>query len=226
MSLGVTTVTPGIGLSQVFDFLDNAEELPGHIVMFYEEPELAMTVALRFLKSGLEKGERCKYDVPNEQGSFADVEHAKAFVEQEMQDNGIDTAYYKRKGLLQLYSFRDDNIVDLDSYRKSIEKTRSTLQKQFGSESNYPRWRRIGRAITNIKTDSGMASELQIENYFQNDAYAKVISQNGILICTYQVDDIVTALEKKEHGINELLQAHDAAIYLLKNGNGLAFRLR
>jgi hypothetical protein len=219
-------MTLGIGLSQVFDFLDNTEELPRHIVMFYEEPELATTVALRFLKNGLEKGELCKYDFPDEEGSFPDVGQAKAFVEQEMQYHGIDVTYYKGKGLLQLHTYREDNIVDLDSYRMSIEKTRSTLLKQFGSESKFPRWRRIGRAIINIKSDSGMVSELQIEDYFQNDVLLKGISMNGIAICTYQLHDIVSALEKKELWVQELLQFHDAVIYLLKNGNGLALRLR
>jgi len=170
----------GINLTQVFDFIDNVEELPKHIVMFYEEPEHARMVALRFLKNGLERGELCKYDIPTDEndkeGSIISNDdansddHDKGFVEQEMQDYGINTIYYKEKGLLLLYSYRENHITDFNSFRTSIEDAHSMLLKQFGSESKFPTWRSIGRPQTNMKTNSGMGAQLQIEKYFQNDA--------------------------------------------------------
>jgi hypothetical protein len=209
--------------------MDNLEELPKHIVMFYEEPEYARMVALRFLKNGLERGELCKYDIPTDDGDFdadyADIDD-KGFVEQEMQDYGIDTTYYKDKGLLHLYSFRENHITDFNSFRRGTEDAHRTLLKQFGSVSKFPNWRGIGRPHTNIKTNSGRVAQLQIEKYFQNDVLAKGISNSGTAICTYRLNNISEALDKQELWVKELIQSHDAVIYLPRNGNGLALRLR
>jgi hypothetical protein len=133
-----------INRSQLNEFLDNVGELPRHIVMFYEEPEQARMVALRFIKNGLERGDRCTYEVPLEDGqegegtAGTEINHAKAFIEREMMDYGIDTTYYKDKGLLSIYSFRDNNINDLESFRRMTEYNHGTYLKQFGSESRFP----------------------------------------------------------------------------------------
>lgn len=220
-----------INFAQVFDFMDNVEELPKHIVMFYEEPEYARIVALRFLKNGLERGELCRYDIPiddDDKGEFiADRDdHGKDFVEQEMQDYGINTTYYKDKGLLHLYSFRENHITDFNSFRRSTEDAHRMLLKQFGAESKFPSWRGIGRPHTNIKTNRGMVAQLQIEKYFQNDALAKSISNSGTAICTYRLNSIAESLDKQELWVKELIQSHDAVIYLPRNGNGLALKLK
>ena len=212
-------------LRQVFDFLDDAEELPKHTVMFYEEPELARMVAFRFLKDGLKRGDVCRYDMRVDEEDFLDNNDLKSFVEQELQDCGINTAYYKDKGLLHLFSYRENHITDFNSFRKSTEDTHNLLLKQFGSESSFPNWRGIGRPDTNIKTNDGMAAQLQIEKYFQEDVAARALRNKGTAICTYRLNNIADALDKPEPWIKELIHSHDAVIYLPSNGNALALKL-
>lgn len=228
-----------ISLKQIYDFIDNIEELPGHIVMFYEEPELARMVALRFLKNGLERGDMCVYNIPlynddNEEEGFVvvnDPAHTKGFIEQEMQDNGIKTSYYKEKGLLHIPLENNNNnkitITDFNSFRESMEHQYQILLKQFGSESRFPTIMGIGRAIANIKTIDGMVQQLLIENYSQNDnAVVRQIYGKGTWICTYKLNSITEALENDEIWMEELLHNHDAVIYLPRDKNGLALRLR
>jgi hypothetical protein len=214
----------GINLRQVFDFMDNVEELPRHIVMFYEEPEYARMVALRFLKNGLQRGERCTYDMPEqEDGQKSDD---TSFLEKEMQESGIDTSYYKDKELLFLNSFYEYDITDFDSFRKRADEIYNMLLKQFGSESRFPTWRWVGRPHANIRTNDGMVIQIQIEKYFQNDARARRVYDKVTAICTYRLNNISEALDKQELWVKELIQSHDAVIYLPKNGNGLALRLK
>ena len=79
-----------INNSQLYDFLDDIEDLPRHIVMFYEEPEQARMVAFRFIKNGLERGDHCAYEIPLEDEDHKDgdrianndLARAKAFIAQ------------------------------------------------------------------------------------------------------------------------------------------------
>jgi len=210
---------------QVFDFLDGFEgQLPRHILLLYEEPELARIVTLRFLKNGLKKGECCTYIFPEEVG----YESCDAsFLEQEMQDNGIDTSYYKQKGLLHFYSRHDENIPDVDAFKQVLFNFQKKLLNQVGPENQRPVYMRgVGRAYRNIQTKSGMIAELQIEKYFQNDASAvKLFGKGNTWICTYKVDNIQSALEK-EAWVKELVQNHDSVIYLPRDANGLALNLK
>jgi DcmR-like sensory protein len=213
----------GINLTQVFDFMDNIEELPRHIVMFYEEPEHATTVALRFLKNGLQRGDRCTYDMPEKEDGKKSED--SSFLEKEMQENGVDTSYYKEKGLL-FKSFYEYDIADFNSFRNRVDEIYSMLLIQFDSESKFPIWRWVGRPRANTKTNDGKVIQIQIEKFMQNDSLARRAYDKVTAICTYRLNDIADALDKQELWIKELIQCHDAVIYLPRNGNGLALRLK
>src|SRR5918992_1693774 len=72
-------------LRQIFDLLDKLHG-DNNLVIFYEEPEYAHMVEYHFIKTGLEKGESCKYTTHEE-----DIH----VIEQDMADFRIDVAKYK-----------------------------------------------------------------------------------------------------------------------------------
>lgn len=209
-------------LSHVFDFIDNLDELPRHTVMFYEEPKFARMVAIRFLKNGLRRGDRCMYDLREGDGKS----NNNSILEQEMDAGGIDRAFYMDSGLLYANLFADGDVADLNSFRNYMEHFYRDLLKEFGSESNFPTLRWIGRAPTNINTDDGMAVQLQIEKFYQDDPFLRRMSGKVTGICSYRLNNIQESLDNEDKWVTELLLSHDAVIYLPRNGSGVALRLR
>lgn len=86
-------------------------------------------------------------------------------------------------------------------------------------------WSGVGRSYIDIRIESGMVKQLQIERYFQSDPIAIEKFGKGSWICTYYLDDILSALAK-DVWMKELVESHDAVIYLRRNRNGIAIRLK
>jgi hypothetical protein len=134
--------------NQLDDFLDTLDtSIIRHIVMFYEEPEYAKLVQMRFLDDGLNRGECCVYAARDE-GDLL-------LTKREMADQGIDIDKYIMSGLLQFY-IRKPHIIDTDSYKKGREAFQGAIVKQFASsqEKNstltVPKIRGVGSIYRDI----------------------------------------------------------------------------
>ncbi len=209
--------------NQLLDFIDSVDtKVHRHIVMFYEEPEYAKLVLMRFLDDGLRKGECCIYFVQDEQD--------RLFTHMEMTGYGIDVDSYVKKGLLQLYD--KTNIKDLESFKRAISTIKKeTAEKFFNyhqqSSQALPPIRGVGLSISQVSPDGDSGSqrmatvELQIERFFHNEALR---SFNGAWICPYHLDNIDAQMEKK--WMEDVLNNHDAVLFLPKLSNGIALDLR
>lgn len=107
-----------MAFNQLLDFIDNLDASIKHMVMFYEEPEYAKLVQIRFLNDGLKRGECCVYVAQDDD----DLTITKA----DMIEFGIDIDYHMKKELLQFY-IRKPTIIDKESYTR----TRSTFQEEI-----------------------------------------------------------------------------------------------
>lgn len=209
--------------NQLLDFIDNLDTTAyRHIVMFYEEPEYAKLVQMRFINDGLERGECCIYLVHDEQDLL--------FTRREMIAYGIDIDGYGNKGLLQFYVNR--GIKNLESFKCTISMIYEETAKKFinhqPSRQALPPIRGIGLSIPHAfpEGDGGsqrMAAtvELQIERFFDEEV---VRSFTGVWMCPYQLDDIDAQMDKK--WMEDVLNSHDAVLFMPKLSNGIALDLR
>jgi hypothetical protein len=215
--------------NQLLDFLDNLDtSIHRHIVMFYEEPEYAKTIQIRFLNDGLRKEECCVYAARDED----DLRIMKA----EMIESGIDVDYNMKKALLQFY-LRKPTVIDNESYKQA----RSSFQGEIGgafakvqdgndSAAICPKIRGVGsisRDVFSIKgvgssnSSKAAASQLLVERLFQQEGSA---SFHGVWMCAYQVKDLIAAIN--EDWMAELLTTHDVVLFLPRFSNGFALDIR
>jgi hypothetical protein len=210
--------------NQLLDFIDSIDTtVHRHIVMFYEEPEYAKLVQMRFLDDGLRRGECCIYFVQDEQD--------RLFTHMEMTGYGIDVDSYARKGLLQLYNKK--NIQDLESFKHALGRIKKdTAEKFFNyhrqSSQMLPPIRGVDLSISHASPDGDSGPqrvaatvELQIERFFHNEA---LLSFNGAWMCPYHLDNIDAQMDKK--WMEDVLNHHDAVLFLPKLSNGIALDLR
>jgi hypothetical protein len=210
----------------LLDFLDNFDTaIYKHIVMFYEEPEYARLVQIRFLNDGLKNGECCVYAAPD----YDNLCLTKAGMAQ----YGIDIDQYMKKGLLQLH-VRRASVNDSESYRLARSAFQEEIENTFFSARNHsaampPRIRGVGSVFpyvfakvenANSKTSSA-ASQLLVEKLFQSES---TDSFGGVWMCAYQVDDILARMD--EEWMKQLLISHDAVLFLQKLSNGIALDIK
>ena len=205
--------------------------------MFYEEPEYAKLVQIRFLNDGLKRGECCVYAARDDD----DITITKA----DMVESGIDVDYHIGKGLLQFY-LRKPAIIDRESYKQArnrfqmeIEKTFAGLQEGSNTSSatiTCPRIRGVGSISRDVfltmkqgeasRNAEAVSSQLMVEKLFQSETTAAPSSSfDGIVwMCAYLVDHIFEDMDKG--WMAELLASHDAALFLPKLSNGIALDVR
>jgi hypothetical protein len=217
-----------MAFNQLLDFIDNLDTSIKHIVMFYEEPEYAKLVQIKFLNDGLKRGECCVY--------VARDEDDLAITKADMVESGIDVDYHVKKGLLQFY-IRKPTIVDNESYKQArtafqeeIEKTFAILQDGNDSLVTCPKIRGVGSISRDVFTmeqgktsrnAEALTSQLLVEKLFQSENTA---SFEGMWMCAYQNDDIFADMDKE--WMPELLASHDSVLYLPKLSNGIALDVR
>jgi hypothetical protein len=196
--------------------------------MFYEEPEYAKLIQIRFLNEGLKRGECCVYAARDDDDL--------AFTKADMMESGIDVDSYTGKGLLQFY-LRKPTIIDRESYQQArntfeneIEKTFVSLQDDNNLTGTCPRIRGVGsisRDVFAVKQEEtsnnagAVTSQLLVEKLFQSEINT---SFDGTWMCAYQVDHIFSDMDKE--WMAELLTSHDAVLFLPKLSNGIALDVR
>ncbi|HXG07416.1 MAG TPA: MEDS domain-containing protein, partial [Nitrososphaera sp.] len=148
--------------NQLLDFIDNLDTIVHrHLVMFYEEPEYAKLVQMRFINTGLKKGECCIYVVNDEQDLL--------FIRREMIAYGIDVDQYGKRGLLHLHVKRVAK--DLESFKHSTRMICEGSTKKFLNHYSYhhhhqqqqrppkpPPIRAVGLAIPHVLPEEDSSS--------------------------------------------------------------------
>lgn len=210
---------------QVFGFIDNLDtEAFKHVVLFYEEPEYARLVQIRFLSNGLKRGELCIY--------FASDDEDLQLMQTDMQQCGVDVANYARRGLLQLH-MRPPRIENRGSHKAAREEYRKVIESTYLTAPNHEnsmpdRIRGVGSlqpyifASKNTTSRGDVASsQLLMEQLFHSEDRK---SFSGIWMCKYQVANIIGSMDKE--WMKVLLENHDAVLFLRKSYGGCALDLR
>jgi DcmR-like sensory protein len=194
---------PGSNMYQVYEILDSMQDC-NHSVIFYEEPEYGRMVEYRFIKIGLLKGESCIYATPED-----DID----IIESGMVDFGIDVEGYKKMKMLHLYKVTDPQ-GDPSGLLHGIEK----ISERIIAESRPP-FRVVGRFIKNFEEEVGMRANMLIERSLHS-TFAKF---QGSFMCPYPINDIHEAMEGA--WMQNHLRNHHTAIFVFKDGHGLALNL-
>jgi len=198
-------------------FTDNLKSW--HIVLFYEEPEHARVIEFQFLRNGLKKEQFCCY-----------ITHEnREFIENEMVDNGIDVAYYTKNNMLRII----ESIDILDDSRGVLAASDAETKKMCANLSTY--FRIVGglsiRDTLNMINNSEIgdrltSTQLEIEQNFHNQLFDGL---KGYWLCSYQVNDIKSALDRGSGNNNlmmvELLKSHHGVVFATKSGKGLSLYL-
>jgi MEDS: MEthanogen/methylotroph, DcmR Sensory domain len=190
-------------LGQVFDIIDDLEG-KSHCVIFYEEPEYARMVEYHFIQTGLLKGESCIY---------VTHEDEIRIIESGMADFGIDVEGYKKNKMLHFYQITEPR-SDLRYLLHEIE----WLRKCVMTDSKPP-FRLVSRWMKNVDGEEGQHANMVVEKRVRSNFER----YQGSVMCPYQVKDIKAAM--KEAWMQNHLRNHHAVIFILKDGEGLAFNL-
>ena len=169
-----------------------------------EEAESARLIEYRFLKIGLLKGESCIYTTHEDN---IDV------IEREMAQFGIDVDKYKKKKQLHVYKITDPQ-NDPDGLLKGIDR----LSQRVIAESKPP-FRVVARFIKNYEKEFDRQANMFDERY----THSSFDEFQGSFICPYLIKDILRTLEGA--WMQELLRNHHIAIFVFKDGHGLALNL-
>jgi hypothetical protein len=215
-----------LAFNQLLDFIDNLDTSIKHMVMFYEEPEYAKLVQMRFLSDGLKRGECCVY-VPKDNDD-------QILTKTELIQSGVDVDSYMKKGLFQFYTHKPP-INDKESYSRATGMFQDETKAIFRGSPDHPteklpKIRGVGSMFRDVFANKenmnsrgaeAAATELLMERLFQYDG---VVSFDGLWMCAYQVDNIHASLN--ETWMAQLMESHDAVLFLPKLSNGIALDLR
>lgn len=190
------------------NFVDSPR--PGmHIVLFYEEPERGRQLIFRYILRGLEKEEHCCYSVSDEDPDL---------VTAQMIDYGIDVKHYaERKKLLHI--FKVQNPMNFPRSSDLMKEATRITQAINGKVDG--RCRIVARWIPDvIRTKEAEQANLTIES--SEGLRAK---PGMSILCPRYVKNIEKRIDDGRW-MRELLQIHDAVIFLPRNSDGLAMNLR
>jgi len=179
-----------------FRFIDSLEHKQ-HILLFYEEPEYARLMEFRFIKNGLQRGERCIYA----------TEEDSAFIVLKLLSYGIPL-YYFQTGKLRVIQIRNE-CQGREQMLKKCKKDMDAIL--YGL---VPPYRIVSRIVPDVNTIEGMSVELELEKETQNCFE----SLGGSLMCPYNISKIES--QKRSRWLEELRGSHHITIYLPAEGHG------
>ena len=194
---------PGGKIDQVYETLDNLKDRR-HCILFYEDAESARLIEYRFIKIGLLRGESCIYTTHED-----DIDD----IERGMAQFGIDVDGYKKKKMLHVYKITDPQ-NDPDGLLKGIDR----LSQRILAESKPP-FRVVARFIRNYEKEV----DRQANMFDERNTHSSFDEFQGSFICPYSIKDIMKAIEGA--WMQELLRNHHTAIFVFKDGHGLALNL-
>jgi hypothetical protein len=137
-----------------------------------------------------------------------------------MIDYGIDVHTLERNGQMTIIPVTDSFPNEYDTTKTANE----IILKYSEIFNNYKKVPTAGFGILPSERDlikpEGLALQLELERITRG-IFSK--SSSSTWICPYHVDNILESLDKP--WMAELIQNHDAVIYLPRNSNGIALNL-
>ena len=207
------------GFNQVNDFIDSdigfEKSSCKHILLLYEEAEPAMKIKLRYLKSRLQKGERCACLVCGD--GAAVNENIRA----EMAGNEIDVDPLEKTGQLRIVTISDPRSAIRDYNPENADGILQTLLDKIWEGAAPPS---AGFGIVASKDDLIKPERLALQ--IELERLSNIITQSSntrTWMCPYHVDNIAESLDRE--WVLQLLLNHDSVIYVPKNSNGIALKL-
>lgn len=182
-----------------FKYVDSLEPKQ-HIALFYEEPEYARLIEFRFIKHGLEIGERCVYATEEDSGSII----------LKMLNYGIPLKYFQtgRLKVYQIHHVCGNRDEIMKRCKRDVDMILSDL---------IPPFRIVSRIVQDVSTSDGMSVELELECV----THRKFEDFGGSLICPYDISGMEPS--KRRQWMEELRANHHAVIYAPKFGEGGVF---
>jgi hypothetical protein len=192
-------MTMSDSLDMPFRFIDSLEHRQ-HILLFYEDPEYARLTEFRFIKNGLQRGERCVYATEEDSG----------LIVLKLLSYGIPL-YHFQTGRLRVVQIRETCGGREQILRKCKEDIDTIL------DGLVPPYRIVSRIVPNVATLDGISVELELERKTQHcfDTFG------GSVICPYDISKIES--QKRSRWLQELREAHHTTIYLPRIGQGGVF---
>jgi hypothetical protein len=153
------------------------------------------------------KGESCIYTTHED-----DIR----IIESEMADFGIYVEGYKKNKMLHIYQITEPQ-ADLRYLLHEIE----WLRKCVMADSKPP-VRLVSRWMKNVEGEEDQQANMVFEQTVRSN-FSNFERYQGSVMCPYQAKDIKAAM--KGAWMQNHLRNHHAVIFILKNGDGLAFNL-
>lgn len=176
---------------EALGFIDSIDSKK-HMLLAYSEPNFAKKLEYRFINNGLLNGESC----------IVLTHYKTKFIEEEMQEYGIDVKKYEENGRLHVYRTADPTM-----HRESILEGFKEIVKIILSDSKPP-YRVVGRIMHDVKTEGGISIACCFENLFHSSMFRNF---DGSVLCTYDLSDIQEN-DRWQQWLTQLSNHHDASI--------------
>jgi len=160
-----------VGMSVINSFIDSLNEFK-HLAMLYDDPKLARQIEFRFIKQGLERGERCIYAMPED-----DLDSPDSIIGQ-METFGINTDCNDEDGWLKFTRISDPS-RNPEGFKVECRKMISSFLK----ENKTPR-RLVLHTICQFKSDKHIESHPVLENAIE----ANFSDFQGAMLCIHYMD--------------------------------------
>ena len=171
------------------DYLESLEHK--HILLFHEEQKNAEKVEFNFIKSGLEKNQRCFYTTNDPEG-----------LKKRMQDYGISVNESIQKEMLNIVPISKS----FDEYSKMIEQKVASLPKDETV-------RVVSTHYFDFDSDKKTESMEKIEQWV-DDNFEKI---PGNFICSFHVPSV--SKELVANFMKNLLDSHHSVLMITKDNN-------
>jgi hypothetical protein len=180
------------GIEKFIDRLDGRK----HLVVLYDESNIARSLEFRYLKTGLEdKGQQCIYVFAED-----DVETPES-IKKQMENSGIDAQRYMKDGLLKFVRIEDpskDPKGFLAGALKNVEKISREITKTPVRVIAHQKYR--------FNTDTEIRGEYDAE-YEVESGFEKF---PGSLLCNHYLGNDPS--QKRNEWTRKMIETHDNVI--------------
>jgi MEDS: MEthanogen/methylotroph, DcmR Sensory domain len=162
-----------------------------HLVMLYDNPELARSVEFQYMKLGFEKGEMCMYVIPEDDDATPES------VSILMEKAGIDAQKYLKNGRLKFVKISDP-AKDPNGFKAGCEKILQSLITQATSRV---------RMVLHVRYLFNTKDEIESHAEFENIIQSSFSDFPGSMFCNHYVGK--NTAEKHKQWTTRMLETHD-----------------
>jgi hypothetical protein len=178
-----------------------------HLVMLYDDRELARKVEFEYIQLGLERREQCQYVIPED-----DVETV-ASVKQQMEEFGIDTERYMREDCLRIVTIPDP-AKTLEGFKAGCREILDSLLE----EAKMPL-----RMVLHVRYQLNNENELQNHAEFERFIEDNFRNFPGSMLCNHYVGNY-PASKPNETWTRRMLETHDTVFIVSSNPKPAYFK--